>query len=246
MCNKLNYKNYRGNEIYGAVYIKNKCKILIHGGNMDDFNNYFDGLYQLNFTDSVKKKKNLNYLPWSKAWAELKKLYPDANYAIHKFGENSLPYILDEDLGYMVSTEVTINGVTHEMMLAVMDTSNRAMKNRDYTYKTRAGENTVSAASMCDIARTIMRCLTKNIAMHGLGLYLYEAEELPEAIRKLAELQDECWHLLQTKSKLSDKAKAEVKKVCEDADEIANGNPKLITDKSALEKLKLQLLAIRK
>lgn len=140
----------------------------------------FDDVYKLNVKDKTETKNGLSYLSWAWAWAEFKKLYPEANYAIKKFGDNNLPFICDEATGYMVFTEVTANGITHEMWLPVMDGANKSMKNVPYTYKTKFGEKGVEAATMFDVNKTIMRCLTKNLAMFGLGLYIYAGEDLPE------------------------------------------------------------------
>lgn len=143
----------------------------------------FDKLFHLNVNEHVEKKKTgaatLSYLSWAWAWAEVKKIYPEAKYKILKF-ENNLPYVYDVNTGYMVFTEVTIDGVTHEMWLPVMDGANKAMKGEAYNYKTKYAEKTVEKASMFDINKTIMRCLVKNLAMFGLGLYLYSGEDLPE------------------------------------------------------------------
>ena len=78
-------------------------------------------------------------------------------------------------------TKVTINGITKEMWLPVMDSKNKAMKKEPYTYTTKYGEKTVESATMFEINKTIMRCLVKNLAMFGLGLYIYAGEDLPEA-----------------------------------------------------------------
>jgi len=131
-------------------------------------------------TEEVKSEygKNLTYLSWAWAWAEIKKRYPEANYEIVKF--DGIPYVYDEKTGYMVYTKVTIDGITHEMWLPVLDSKNKAMKAEPYTYQTKNGEKTVDAATMFDINKTIMRCLTKNLAMFGLGLYIYAGEDLPE------------------------------------------------------------------
>lgn len=69
--------------------------------------------------------KELTYLSWCWAWAEVKRRYPDANYEIEKF--DGLPYVYDELTGYMVYTKVTIEGITHEMWLPVMNGANKAM-----------------------------------------------------------------------------------------------------------------------
>lgn len=145
--------------------------------------NYFEILNDINVSEKIEKKEGLSYLSWSFAWAELKKIHPDANYEIVKF-ENNLPYIFDEKTGYMVFTRVTINDLTHEMWLPVMDSKNKSMKNVQYEYTTKYGKKTVEAATMFDINKTIMRCLVKNLAMFGLGLYIYAGEDLPEEEKK--------------------------------------------------------------
>ena len=140
---------------------------------------HFKKLNSLNVNDYTENKNGLTYLTWSSAWAEVKKIYPDAQYTIKRF-DNNLPYVYDQNTGYMVFTEVTIEGLTYEMWLPVMDGANKAMKAEAYTYKTKYGEKTVEPADMFDINKTIMRCLVKNLAMFGLGLYIYAGEDLPE------------------------------------------------------------------
>ena len=147
---------------------------------------HFDKLYEINVNNHTEEKNGLTYLSWAWAWAEVKKVYPDATYSIKKF-ENSLPYVYDEKVGYMVFTEVTIEGLTYEMWLPVMDGANKAMKSEPYTYKTKYGEKTVEAATMFDINKTIMRCLVKNLAMFGLGMYIYAGEDLPQVEENKAE-----------------------------------------------------------
>lgn len=141
--------------------------------------NVFEDLFHINVNDKTQDRNGLTYLSWAYAWAETKKIYPDATYDIYK-DENGKPYVFDPDLGYMVFTRVTIEGLTYEMYLPVMDNKNKAMKNKEYSYTTRYGEKTVEAATMTDINKAIMRCLTKNLAMFGLGLYIYTGEDLPE------------------------------------------------------------------
>lgn len=143
----------------------------------------FEDLNGLNINGHTEKKKvegkELTYLSWPWAWAEVKKRYPDAHYSIWK-NSDGLPYTEDPMTGYMVFTSVTIDGVTHEMWLPVMNGANRAMKRAQYEYTTKYGKKSVEAATMMDINKTIMRCLVKNLAMFGLGLYIYAGEDLPE------------------------------------------------------------------
>ena len=150
---------------------------------------HFNTLNAINVNDRTEEKNGLTYLSWAWAWTEVKKQYPDAKYEIKKF-ENNLPYVYDDKTGYMVFTEVTIEGITHEMWLPVMDGANKAMKNEPYEYVTKTWDNetrryvptkkTVGTATMFDINKTIMRCLTKNLSMFGLGLYIYAGEDMPE------------------------------------------------------------------
>ena len=139
----------------------------------------FNTLNGINVNGHKEEKNGLSYLSWAWAWAEVKKAYSDAVYSIEKF--NGLPYVYDENTGYMVYTTVTIEGITHEMWLPVMDGANKAMKAKPYEYQTRYGKKTCEAATMFDVNKTIMRCLVKNLAMFGLGLYIYAGEDLPES-----------------------------------------------------------------
>jgi hypothetical protein len=144
----------------------------------------FDRLFAVDVSKQIEKKtsgngKELSYLSWSFAWANVKKRYPDASYEIMKFGEKQTPYVYDEKTGYMVFTRVTIEKVTHEMWLPVMDNRNEAMLDHPRQVKYKNYTATVEAATMFDVNKTIMRCLTKNLAMFGLGLYIYAGEDLP-------------------------------------------------------------------
>jgi hypothetical protein len=84
----------------------------------------------------------------------------------------------------MCYTKVRADGTEHEMWLPVMDGANNAMKSERYEIQTKYKKITVEPATMFDINKTIMRCLTKNLAMFGLGLYLYAGEDLPEDEKK--------------------------------------------------------------
>ena len=173
--------------------------------------NYFKQMYDIDVSEKVEQKNGLSYLSWAWAWAEVKKLHQDASYEIKKFGEQQLPYVYDPNTGYMVYTSVTIGGITHEMWLPVMDGANMAMKVEPYTYKVGRGEKafekTVAAADMFAVNKTIMRCLTKNLAMHGLGLYIYAGEDLPEAT------QEEKQAVEEAAKAAAESLKVEVKKV---------------------------------
>ena len=145
----------------------------------------FNALSNLDLSDKCEKRESLIYVSWSNAWSEFKSAYPSATYQILK-NENGLPYFSDPNLGSMVFTEVTVDDITHQMWLPVMDSKNKAMKLEPYTYsvwknfKKAFEEKTVQGASMFDINKTLMRCLVKNLAMFGLGLYIFQGDDLPE------------------------------------------------------------------
>ena len=141
-------------------------------------NKSFLEAYAVNVNKLTESKNGLTYLSWAHAWKLFKEHFPDATYQILKFGENGKPYY-EDDFGIMVYTTITAEGTTHEMWLPVMDGFNKAMKSVPYEYMTRAGKRSVESATMFDINKTIMRCLTKNMAMFGLGLYIYAGEDLP-------------------------------------------------------------------
>lgn len=176
----------------------------------------FETLNVINCNEHTEKKNGLTYLSWAWAWAEVKKAYPTATYTVWKDCENK-PYVVDPALGFLVNTTVTIEGETHEMWLPVMDNANNAMKAEPYEYsvknpnfkyatfnKEKNGyfdkygneqkeyvNKRVEAATMFDINKAIMRCLVKNLAMFGLGLYIYAGEDLPEADKEAWSIEAE-------------------------------------------------------
>lgn len=145
--------------------------------------NFFDILNNINVNEHTESKNGLTYLSWAWAITEVSKKFPDMVYEVCKFDNGHgvmLPYMYDENTGYMCMTKVTIGGITKEMWLPVMDNNNNAMKNIPYTIQTKYKSVDVKPATMFDVNKTIMRCLTKNLAMFGLGLYIYSGEDLPE------------------------------------------------------------------
>ena len=126
--------------------------------------NYFNQLNQINVNDKTEKKGNLTYLSWAWAWAEVKKLFPDATYRIY---ENDLGWNYHTDNNTCwVKTGVTINGIEHIEYLPVMDYKNKSIP--------------LDKITSFDVNKAIQRSLTKACARHGLGLYIYAGEDLPE------------------------------------------------------------------
>ena len=131
-----------------------------------------------------------------------------------------------------VKTGVTINGIEHVEDLPIMDFKNKPIP----------AESVTSA----DANKSKQRSLTKACARHGLALYIYEGEDLPEETKEIAKIQIEIMDLIKKKADLSDAAKEKVAQTCKEADENANGDPRLIEDLAVLKDLKKKLLAIRK
>ena len=127
--------------------------------------NYFEDLFKTNVSDKIEKKNGLSYVSWSYAWGELKKKYPDSTYTIYE-NADGLFYHTDGRTCW-VKTGVTVNGIEHIEYLPVMDFKNRSIPL----------ENVTST----DVNKAIQRSLTKAVARHGLGLYVYAGEDLPES-----------------------------------------------------------------
>lgn len=119
-------------------------------------------LLKINVNDHTERKGNLTYLSWAWAWAEVLKIDPAAVWQAYE--TDGLPVVYLKDDTAMVRVGVTINGNHKSCVLPVMDNRNRAIQNPD----------------AFAINTAIMRCLAKAIAMHGLGLYIYAGEDLPE------------------------------------------------------------------
>jgi len=124
----------------------------------------------LDVSKFTEEKNKLTYLSWANAMREALKIYSDLDYDIIR-DEQGKAYFGDEKTGYMVYTTVTIEGKTRMCWLPVMDFRNKSMLN----------------PTTFDINKAIMRCLTKNLAMFGLGLYIYAGEDLPEKDKSLDE-----------------------------------------------------------
>ena len=167
---------------------------------MEEKESVFKTLYNVNVNDKAKKKQNLTYLSWAWAWAEIKKRYPDAEYkvyhrivhsevtvvshydAVKADGQNVLedkPAVdktekrsVDNEVNYFtdgttcwVKVSITINGLEHIEELPIMDLRNQPV---------------YGGVTCVQVNKAIQRALTKAAARHGLGLYIYAGEDLPE------------------------------------------------------------------
>lgn len=142
--------------------------------------------YDMVVSDDIKQNfKGLRYLSWAKAWRLLKEQDPSATY-------NILPSdngIIWEQLGtYIVRTMVKAFGETKEMWLPIMDNNHNAVKLEPYDIKLKNSTQHVDAMDSTHVNNTLMRCLTKNIAMFGIGLKLYEGEDIPQESEEMSEI----------------------------------------------------------
>ena len=200
--------------------------------------NYFKDLYSINVNEKKKQKNGLNYLSWAVAWAEVKKLFPDATYKVY---EQVIEYApdgvtamktkpwFDDGKTAWVKTGVTINGIEHIENLPIMDFKNKPIN--------------AEAVTSADANKSIQRSLTKACARHGLGLYIYEGEDLPEESKELDKLRDECFKMVQKKAAISKTCAEKVKECCIEFE--PTGDPRLITNADDLRKLKVQLSKIK-
>lgn len=135
---------------------------------MKEEKNYFIELNSLNVGDKIEQKNGLSYLSWAWAWGEVKKLHPTANYKIYET-ETGCIYWTDGKTAW-VKTGVIVNEIEHIEYLPVMDFRNKSI--------------TIDTITSFDVNKAIQRSLTKALARHGLGLYIYAGEDLPEDNKK--------------------------------------------------------------
>lgn len=125
----------------------------------------FETLNAVDVSEHTERKGNLSYLSWAWAWAEVKKRYPAAQYTIYE-NKDGLNYHTDGRTCW-VKTGVKIGTQEYIEYLPVMDYKNQSIP--------------LDKVKSTDINKTIQRSLTKAIARHGLGLYIYAGEDLPES-----------------------------------------------------------------
>lgn len=133
----------------------------------------FETLNAINCNGHTEQKNGLTYLSWAFAWAEIKKAYPSAFYTIYE-NKDGLNYHTDGKTAW-VKTGVTIEGLELIEFLPVMDFKNKSIP--------------IANITSFDVNKAIQRSLTKACARHGLGLYIYAGEDLPEAEAEQAKEQ---------------------------------------------------------
>ena len=133
--------------------------------------NYFEKLNNVNVNDKTEERSGLTYLAWAYAWGELKKLYPMSFYTIYENAEGRF-YHHDGKTAWVKTGVTVVDGelkLEHIEYLPVMDYRNKSIP--------------VDSVTSFDVNKAIQRSLTKAVARHGLGLYIYAGEDLPEVER---------------------------------------------------------------
>jgi hypothetical protein len=144
-------------------------------GIYEKMENYFNELNKINVNEKTEKKNGLTYLSWAWAWGEVKKIFPDANYTIY---ENAQGWNYHTDgRTCWVKTGVTINDIEHIEELPVLNFQNKSIPLENVT--------------SFDVNKAIQRSLTKACARHGLGLYIYAGEDLPESETGLSKTKED-------------------------------------------------------
>lgn len=129
---------------------------------------YFEILSTTNVNDHVEQKNGLSYLSWAWAWSEFKKRYPFSYFEVLET-ENGVNYFTDGRTCWVKTRVTLIDGDTHhvqEESLPIMDFKNKSIP--------------AEAVTSMDVNKAIKRCLVKNLAYFGLGLYIYAGEDLPQ------------------------------------------------------------------
>ena len=127
--------------------------------------NYFEELNNVNVSDKVEQKNGLNYLSWAYAWGELKKRHPTANSKVYEREDGRIYF--DDGRTAWVKVSITVNEIEHIEYLPIMDNRNQSLP--------------LDKITSFNVNTSIQRALTKAIGRHGLGLYIYAGEDLPES-----------------------------------------------------------------
>ena len=128
-------------------------------------NSVFEKLDSIDVSSKSEKKGMFTYLSWAWAVRELLRVAPDATWETHNWDVNGViqPY-MDTEAGCFVKVSVTVNDITREQVHPVLDNRNQ----------------TIKKPNAFEVNTSIQRCLAKAIALHGLGLYIFAGEDLPD------------------------------------------------------------------
>lgn len=135
-------------------------------------------LLKLNVNEHTEKKNGLTYLSWAWAWAEALKADPTATFDVQMFGDKCY---MEVNGTAMVWVTVTMFNKPMTCMLPVMDSYNKPITIEGVTTTNKYGKEIVTKLDSFNVNTAIMRCMTKALALHGLGLYIYSGDDLPQS-----------------------------------------------------------------
>lgn len=185
----------------------------------------FQTLYDIDVSDKVKQKNGLNYLSWASAWAEVKKAFPNASFKVYE-SDTGCIYHTDGRTAW-VKTSITINDDEVIDYLPVLDFKNKPIL--------------IDNITSSDVNKSIQRSLCRAAARNGLGLFIYEGEDIPESVSELDEINEENLAIASSLAKESDEMKKKVGDLVRQYVKGRSANPRSIKDLDVAKELNAKL-----
>lgn len=185
----------------------------------------FQTLYDIDVSDKVKQKNGLNYLSWASAWAEVKKAFPNASFKVYE-SDTGCIYHTDGRTAW-VKTSITINDDEVIDYLPVLDFKNKPIL--------------IDNITSSDVNKSIQRSLCRAAARNGLGLFIYEGEDIPESVSELDEINEENLIIASSLAKENDEMKKKVGDLVRQYVKGRSANPRSIKDLDVAKELNAKL-----
>ena len=185
----------------------------------------FQTLYDIDVSDKVKQKNGLNYLSWASAWAEVKKAFPNASFKVYE-SDTGCIYHTDGKTAW-VKTSITINNDEVIDYLPVLDFKNKPIL--------------IDNITSSDVNKSIQRSLCRAAARNGLGLFIYEGEDIPESVSELDEINEENLAIASSLAKENDEMKKKVGDLVRQYVKGRSANPRSIKDLDVAKELNAKL-----
>lgn len=185
----------------------------------------FQTLYDIDVSDKVKQKNGLNYLSWASAWAEVKKAFPNASFKVYE-SDTGCIYHTDGRTAW-VKTSITINDDEVIDYLPVLDFKNKPIL--------------IDNITSSDVNKSIQRSLCRAAARNGLGLFIYEGEDIPESVSELDEINEENLAIASSLAKENDDMKKKVGELVRQYVKGRSANPRSIKDLDVAKELNAKL-----
>ncbi len=185
----------------------------------------FQTLYDIDVSDKVKQKNGLNYLSWASAWAEVKKAFPNASFKVYE-SDTGCIYHTDGRTAW-VKTSITINDDEVIDYLPVLDFKNKPIL--------------IDNITSSDVNKSIQRSLCRAAARNGLGLFIYEGEDIPESVSELDEINEENLAIASSLAKENDEMKKKVGDLVRQYVKGRSANPRSIKDLDVAKELNAKL-----